>query len=155
MRKQKSGVIVQMSSRLGILAGIGNAAYSAAEFAIEGMSESLADEVKPFGIQVALVEPGPMRTSFFGSSITFAEKEIADYQTVLGDLRTVFKSRDGKQKGDPQKIAELIFREVIQENVPFRIPLTTITIDALKVKAENYKKLSEDWEATARSVDIL
>ena len=155
MRKQKSGVIVQISSRLGILAGIGNSAYSAAEFAIEGMSESLADEVKSFGIQVALVEPGPMRTSFFGSSITFAENNIKDYQDAFGNLRESFRSRNGKQKGDPTRIAQIIYNEITKKEVPFRIPLTNATLDALQQKAEDYQKLHEEWIEKAKSVDVL
>ena len=155
MRKQQSGVIIQISSRLGILAGIGNSAYSSAEFAIEGMSESLAEEVKPFGIQVMLVEPGPMRTSFFGSSINFANKEIIEYQNFFKNLRSNFKDKDGKQKGDPTKIAEIIYEQVNQKQIPFRLPITAVIIDALRLKSECYKKLVECWSDKAKSVDTL
>ena len=155
MRNQKSGTIIQISSRLGILAGVGNSAYSSAEFAIEGMSESLAEEVKPFGIQVMLVEPGPMRTSFFGNSINFASKEIMEYQAFFEKLRSNFKERDGKQKGDPKKIAEIIYQQAYQNLIPFRLPVTAATIDALYLKSKQYEDLANNWNETAKSVDTL
>jgi short-subunit dehydrogenase len=72
MREKEQGTIVQLSSRVGITAGIGNGIYAASKFAIEGMSEALKQEVEPFGIKVLLIEPGALRTDFFGSSVKYA-----------------------------------------------------------------------------------
>ncbi|ASK29280.1 short-chain dehydrogenase/reductase [Chryseobacterium sp. T16E-39] len=154
MRKQKAGHIIQISSRVGILAGTGNGAYTATKFAIEGMSESLAAEVAPFGIKVTLTEPGPLRTDFFGRSVLFSEKEVEDYKEPLGDLREKYKSVNGNQPGDPSKVAEAIVQIAALENPPFRLPLTASTIDAIQQKINEYQKVITDWKELALSIEF-
>lgn len=68
MRARRSGAIVQMSSMGGQLSFAGFSAYSATKFAVEGLSEALADEVRPFGIKVLIVEPGAFRTGLFAGA---------------------------------------------------------------------------------------
>lgn len=154
MRKQKSGHIIQLSSRVGILGGTGNGAYTASKFAIEGMSEALASEVVSFGIKITLAEPGPVRTDFFGRSVVFSEKEIEDYKEPLGNLREKFKSVNGKQPGDPLKVAEAIVQIAALENPPFRVPFTSSTIDALQQKINEYQKVISDWKELALSIEF-
>ncbi|MBK1896654.1 oxidoreductase [Chryseobacterium paridis] len=154
MRKQKAGHIIQISSRVGILAGTGNGAYTATKFAIEGMSEALAAEVAPFGIKVTLTEPGPLRTDFFGRSVMFSKNEIEDYKESLGDLREKYKSVNGNQPGDPAKVAEAIIQIAALENPPFRLPFTASTIDALQQKINEYQKVITDWKELALSIEF-
>lgn len=154
MRKQKSGHIIQISSRLGILGGTGNGAYTATKFAIEGMSEALAYEVASFGIKVTLAEPGPLRTDFFGRSVVFSEKEIKDYKGPLGDLREKYKAVDGIQVGDPAKVAEVIVQIAGLKNPPFRLPFTSSTIDALQQKINEYQKVINNWKEIALSIEF-
>lgn len=154
MRKQKSGHIIQISSRVGILGGTGNGAYTATKFAIEGMGEALASEVASFGIKVTLAEPGPLRTDFFGRSVVFSEKEIKDYEGPLGDLREKYKAVDGIQVGDPAKVAEVIVQIAGLENPPFRLPFTSSTIDALQQKINEYQKVITDWKEIALSIEF-
>ena len=72
-RQQKSGHILQISSHGGIKAFAGFGVYNASKFALEGISEALAQEIAPLGIKLTLVEPGPFRTKFAGSGFILAQ----------------------------------------------------------------------------------
>src|ERR1700683_1507025 len=85
MRSRRSGAIVQISSMGGQMSFAGFAAYSATKFALEGMSEALADEVRPMGIKVLIVEPGAFRTGLFGNHS--ASTPIPDYDGTVGRTR--------------------------------------------------------------------
>lgn len=155
MRQQESGLIINISSRLGLVAGVGNAAYAATKFATEGMSEALAQEVRNFGIKVMIVEPGPMRTYFFGSSVNFASTVIPDYIERITDVRAQSKSRDGEQKGNPKAIAKVIYDVSKSGDIPLRLPLTAPALDAFIQKKSEIKEIIEKWTDTAKSVDFI
>jgi NAD(P)-dependent dehydrogenase (short-subunit alcohol dehydrogenase family) len=154
MRRQRSGHIIQVSSRLGIMAGAGNGLYAAGKFALEGFSEALAAEVAPFGIQVTLAEPGPLRTDFFGRSVVFAQQEIQAYLPAVGNIRQKSKQLDGKQPGDPAKVAEALVQMARLAQPPFRLPFTQATLDALQHKSEAYQQTVREWKELATSVTI-
>src|ERR1017187_314026 len=103
MRARRSGAIVQLSSMGGQLSFAGFSAYSATQFALEGMSEALADEVRPLGIKVLIVEPGAFRTALF-SNIS-ASAQIADYTATVGPTRHMIETGNGTQPGDPAQAA--------------------------------------------------
>jgi NAD(P)-dependent dehydrogenase (short-subunit alcohol dehydrogenase family) len=103
MRSRKSGAIVQISSMGGQLSFAGFSAYSATKFALEGMSEALADEVRPFGIKVLIVEPGAFRTRLFGN--ISASAPITGYAETVGQTRRMIETTAGAQPGDPAKAA--------------------------------------------------
>ncbi|GAB3422464.1 SDR family NAD(P)-dependent oxidoreductase [Niabella aquatica] len=153
MRAKRKGTIVQISSRLGIMAGIGNGIYASGKFAIEGMSEALRLEVEPFGIKVLLVEPGALRTDFFGASVRYAKNELPVYTEKLGDIRTNTKNLNGKQPGNPIKGAELIINAVNTGTIGFRLPLTSGTIETMKAKIADLQNCIALTESTALSVD--
>lgn len=153
MREKGQGTIVQLSSRVGIAAGIGNGIYAASKFAIEGMSEALKLEVEPFGIKVLLVEPGALRTDFFGASVKYAENELAVYTERLNNVKENTKSINGRQPGDPMKAAEAIISAVNTGNPVFRLPLTSGTIETLKTKITEFQSCIEASEAIAKSID--
>ena len=106
MRSRRSGAIVQISSMGGQLSFAGFGAYSATKFALEGMSEALADEVRPLGIKVLIVEPGAFRTGLFGSNS--ASAPIRDYAGTAGQTRAMIEAGAGIQPGDPAKAAAAI-----------------------------------------------
>lgn len=87
MRARQNGHIVQISSHAGIKATAGFGVYNASKFAMEGLSEALALELKPLGIRVSIIEPGPFRTNFAGRSLNQAEQIIADYDQTAGAFR--------------------------------------------------------------------
>jgi NAD(P)-dependent dehydrogenase (short-subunit alcohol dehydrogenase family) len=109
MRKAGSGHIVQISSQSGFRASGGFGVYNASKFALEGFSEALAQEVAPFGIRVVIVEPGPFRTKFAGSSMKLAQQRIEAYtKTPVAQMYQYINRVDGTQEGDPVKGARAI-----------------------------------------------
>jgi short-subunit dehydrogenase len=153
MRDKGQGTIVQISSRIGIMAGIGNGIYSSSKFALEGMSEALKQEAEPFGIKVMLAEIGAMRTDFFGTSVRYAKNELPVYNEKLGNIRANTKKLDGKQSGNPIKVAQAII-EAVNKDVPtFRLPLTAGTIETMKAKIAEFQNCIALTEDVARSMD--
>lgn len=115
--RRSGGTIVNMSSGAGIAGGAGRGYYNAAKFAVEGMSEALADELKPFGIRVLIVEPGPFRTDFLGRSITIAANEMPEY--AASSRRHYRDTNNGIQAGDPDKAIAVILQAVDADDAPF------------------------------------
>ena len=110
MRKQRSGHIISISSSAGIAAGFDFvSAYAASKFGLEGWMESLRAEIAPFGIHVTVVNPGFFRTELLTEQSTdYAEPTIADYDERRGPLVEYWKSQNGKQSGDPAKLAHAL-----------------------------------------------
>jgi NAD(P)-dependent dehydrogenase (short-subunit alcohol dehydrogenase family) len=131
MRRQRSGHVVQMSSVGGVTATLGGAAYAATKFALEGLSEGLAQEVGPLGIRVTLVEPGPFRTDFAGRSAAHGEP-IEDYAPILEPARERFLAQDGRQPGDPARAAQAIVDLVDSDDPPLRLPLGAAAFDRIR-----------------------
>ena len=121
MRKQRSGLVVAISSTGGIIGQEFCTAYSAAKFGIEGWIESLAPEVAPFGIRTMVVEPGFFRTDLLTAESTkYAEPSITDYAERTKQTITNWKSMDGKQGGDPAKLAAALVTLASQAEPPAR-----------------------------------
>jgi NAD(P)-dependent dehydrogenase (short-subunit alcohol dehydrogenase family) len=150
-RQQKSGHIVQISSHGGIKAFAGFGIYNASKFALEGMSEALAQEVAPLGIKLTIVEPGPFRTAFAGSGFKLAHREIADYQPTAGVFRERIKGVDGKQEGDPAKAAKAIIDITNLAQPPLRLPLGKIALVSLSTKLESVRADLEAYRQVAES----
>jgi NAD(P)-dependent dehydrogenase (short-subunit alcohol dehydrogenase family) len=149
LRKQKSGHIIQISSHGGFKAMPGFGIYNASKFALEGMSEALAEEVSPLGIRLTIVEPGPFRTKFASSGFGLAEKQIDDYQSTVGIFRERIKGVDGKQEGDPHKAAQAIIQVVNADNPPLRLPLGKIALATISSKLAHVQKNLEAWSEVA------
>jgi short-subunit dehydrogenase len=82
MRARQSGYIINISSQAGLMSNPGTAYYSATKHALEGLTEGLVREVKPFGIRVTAVEPGPFRTEWAGGSLKQVTNPIPDYEDM-------------------------------------------------------------------------
>jgi len=110
MRRQRAGHIISISSSAGLAAGadfVG--AYAASKFGLEGWMEALRVEVAPFGIHTTIVNPGFFRTELLTEqSTSYAEPSIADYNDRRGPLLEYWKSQNGKQSGDPAKLARAL-----------------------------------------------
>lgn len=154
MRLQQSGLIIQISSRVGLVANAGGGIYAASKFALEGLSEALQQEVAPFGINVMLVEPGPLRTNFFGRSVVLAQHRVEDYYSVLADYRQISQQADGHQDGDPSKAARIILEATQLEQPPFRLPLSQATLDSMQAKITAYQQTVAAWSSQAASISI-
>jgi NAD(P)-dependent dehydrogenase (short-subunit alcohol dehydrogenase family) len=133
LRRQGSGHLVQMSSLNGIVGMAGGGHYAASKFAIEGLSESLAEELEPLGIRVTIVEPGPYRTGFLGAGIRFAQP-IDDYEPIVGPAREALAAIDGNQPGDPAEAARAIVECVHSPDPPLRLPLGEIAVEGIRDK---------------------
>jgi NAD(P)-dependent dehydrogenase (short-subunit alcohol dehydrogenase family) len=98
MRAQRSGHIINISSIAGSVGTAGRTAYSASKFAVSGISECLAREVKAFGINVTAIELGGMRTNFFdGVNLEFSSQGIDDYNDLANQLSSQFKTAHGNK----------------------------------------------------------
>jgi NAD(P)-dependent dehydrogenase (short-subunit alcohol dehydrogenase family) len=149
MRARRSGSIVQMSSVGGQMSFAGFSAYSATKFALEGMSEALADEVRPLGIKVLIVEPGAFRTSLFAN--ISVSGEIADYVDTVGPTRQMIETGDGAQPGDPAKAAAAILTALDADETPLRLPLGDDAVDALLGHLDSIRADITAWEKVARN----
>lgn len=152
MRERRSGAIVQMSSMGGQLSFAGFSAYSGTKFALEGMSEALADEVRPLGIKVLIVEPGAFRTGLFGS--TTDSEQIADYSATVGPTRQMVDASDGRQPGDPAKAAAAIITAIDAPETPLRLPLGDDAVDAISGHLEQVRAELAAWEKIARDTRL-
>lgn len=152
MRKEKSGHIVQISSHGGIKAFAGFGIYNASKFALEGFSEAMALEVAPLGIKVSIVEPGPFRTNFAGTALTFAKNVIDEYAETAGQFRAKLKSADGHQEGDPVKASHAIINLVNAENPSLRLPLGKTALNSIRMKLNSVHDDLERNKDIAESV---
>ena len=152
MRERRSGAIVQISSMGGQLSFAGFGAYSATKFALEGMSEALADEVGPLGIKVLIVEPGAFRTGLFASAR--ASDPMPEYADTVGRTRQMITDSAGTQPGDPAKAATAILAALDADSTPLRLPLGDDAVDAILSHLDRTTADLRTWEKLARDTRI-
>jgi NAD(P)-dependent dehydrogenase (short-subunit alcohol dehydrogenase family) len=152
MRSRRAGAIVQLSSMGGQLSFAGFGAYSATKFALEGLSEALADEVRPLGIKVLIVEPGAFRTELFGN--ISASAPIAEYDGTVGATRRMIESSAGAQPGDPAKAAAAILTALDAPDTPLRLPLGDDAVDAILGHLDSTRADVTAWEKLARDTRL-
>jgi NAD(P)-dependent dehydrogenase (short-subunit alcohol dehydrogenase family) len=129
---------VTITSTAGIVGGETASAYAAAKFGAEGWMEALTPEVAPFGITTTLVEPGFFRTELLeAASTTFAELSIDDYAERRVANRAWWESMNGKQEGDPAKLAAALVQIVDQDNPPVRWVAGADAVAAVEQKARD------------------
>jgi NAD(P)-dependent dehydrogenase (short-subunit alcohol dehydrogenase family) len=153
LREQGFGHIIQITSTGGRHAVPGLSAYHAAKFAVEGFSEALAQEIKPLGIKLTIVEPGGFRTDWSGASMGYAAP-LAAYRPSVGAMRDFLQPYSGQEPGDPRKAAAVILGIAGAQDAPLRLPLGN---DALAVLRRGYAASSEElerWAYLARSTDF-
>ncbi|WP_030221588.1 oxidoreductase [Streptomyces bikiniensis] len=153
MRARRSGAIVQLSSVGGQMSMAGFGAYSATKFALEGMSEALAAEVRPLGIDVLIVEPGAFRTSLFGNHSLSAEG-IADYADTVGATRAHVEGGGGTQAGDPAKAAAAVLAALDAKETPLRLALGDDAIDTIRGHLEQVRGDLAAWEEVGRDTKL-
>ncbi|KAK4232993.1 hypothetical protein C8A03DRAFT_39328 [Achaetomium macrosporum] len=157
MRKRSSGVIINISSGVGILAAQGAPVYAASKFAVEGLSESMAAELKPFGIRTHIIEPGVFRTEFLASQA--AGKNVSQRKEGYVDMRGILAGMHGSQPGNPELGVQRIFEVVTGTGLgagledQLRIPLGSDCFGMLKTKIGLLSQTAEKLEAVATSTD--
>ncbi|MBX4967500.1 oxidoreductase [Rhizobium binae] len=154
MRRRRAGHIINITSMGGFITMPGIAYYCGSKFALEGISEVLAKEVKDFGISVTAVAPGSFRTDWAGRSMVRSGRSIADYDALFDPIRRAREEKNGKQAGDPRKGAAAVMALVEAEKPPVHLLLGA---DALSLVRDRLKSLSAEidaWEDLTRSTDF-
>ena len=138
LRAQRSGLVVTISSTAGIASeGDFLTAYAASKFGVEGFIEGLTPEVAPFGIRTMLVEPGFFRTELLTPQSTqFAEPSIADYAERTQATVDGWRSMDGKQAGDPAKLADALVQVIALDEPPARFAAGADAVEVFERKAQ-------------------
>ena len=154
MRARKRGHIVNLSSQGGLVGFPGVGFYNATKFAVEGLSEALAGEIRPLGLGVTIVEPGPFRTDWAGRSLRGPKHEIDAYAETAGARRRGIAGYSGKQAGDPVRAAAAIVRAVESEHPPLHLVLGKQALDIVRRKLAALSAEIDDWEDTSRSADF-
>ncbi|QDO94226.1 SDR family NAD(P)-dependent oxidoreductase [Formosa sediminum] len=153
LRKQKSGHIINTASIMGYMSYPANGSYSASKYAVIGLSEALAQEVAPFGIKVTILAPGTFRTNFMNEdTLNVSENKIDTYN--LNKQVEQFTGFDGKQLGNPKKLAEVVIKLVEMPNPPLHLPLGSDSYNAILEVRKNEKEEMEQWKALSLSTDF-
>ena len=144
MRRQRSGLVISISSLAGLVGGAFTSAYAASKFGLEGWMESLAPEVEPFGIRTMIVEPGYFRTELLQpESTTFAELSIDDYAERTAHIIPAWQSMSGKQPGDPAKLARALIQLADSDDPPLRWIAGADAVLAAEQKAQTLRAQAE------------
>lgn len=154
MRNRRSGHIVNIASIAGLVAYPSLGYYSAAKFAVEGLSEVLAQEVSPLGIKVTLVEPSAFRTDWAGRSANEARAEIADYEATAGAIRRLLRERNGNEPGDPVRAAGAIIEAVESPNPPLHLLLGKEALRRAREKLDALRHDFDAWEEVTVAADF-
>jgi len=146
LRRSRGGRIVNLSSIAGIAGRAGFGYYNASKFAVEGLSEALAQEVAPFGVKVIIVEPGPFRTEFLGRSINAARNEMPAYAETSGVTRRYAAENDGLQGGDPHKAIAVILKAIDSDAPPLHLVLGDEAYPRVRAKLKAFEADLDAWE---------
>lgn len=155
LRAQGSGWIVQVSSIGGLAAFPLTGIYHASKWGLEGFSESLRQEVEPFGIKVLMVEPSGFRTDWAGSSMDRAQP-IDAYQEIpaIAERRAAQQEdNNGSQPGNPELAAAALLETLDRDDPPFRLPLGNVAYDVAVDRYESRLQEFRAGEETARGAD--
>jgi NAD(P)-dependent dehydrogenase (short-subunit alcohol dehydrogenase family) len=138
MRAQRSGLVVTMSSTAGLIGQEFCTAYAASKFALEGWMESLTPEVAPFGVRTMVVEPGFFRTDLLtADSTTYAQPSIDDYAERTRQTVAAWNGMNGRQGGDPAKLAAALVPLATRQDPPLRWVAGADAVQGVEQKAND------------------
>ncbi len=123
MRARRAGRIINISSVSGVATWAGTGIYCGSKYALEGVTQTLAQEVAELGIKVTNIEPGGMRTDYAGRSLRQTERVIDDYDGPARDARRILAAHGGHEPGDPARIAAAILKVADAETPPLQLLL--------------------------------
>jgi NAD(P)-dependent dehydrogenase (short-subunit alcohol dehydrogenase family) len=155
MRRQRSGHIITISSSAGLSGFEFGSAYAASKFGLEGWMESLAAEVAPFGIRTTTVNPGFFRTELLTEQSTnYAEATIADYDERRAKQLQFWTSQNGKQGGDPAKLAQALLTIAELETPPLRFIAGADAIGGAEQKVAQLQQQIDAYRTLSTSLDL-
>ena len=152
MRARKSGHILNISAVGGFVAWPGWGIYCGTKFMLEGLSEAMHAELKPLGIKLTIIEPGPHRTDFLGvSSLERSRVVIRDYDDTAGAAREWATNAHNAQTGDPAKAVAAMIKITEVVDPPLRLQLGADSLAAVESKIERLKAELDQWRYLAAS----
>ena len=154
MREQGSGHIVNITSMAGFITLPGIAYYSGSKFALEGISEALAQEVESLGIHVTAMAPGSFRTDWAGRSMIRSSRALSDYDAVFDPVRKAREEKSGRQAGDPRKAAQALLTLVAAEKPPVHLLLGKDAVRLVREKIARLQAEIDAWEGLSESTDF-
>jgi NAD(P)-dependent dehydrogenase (short-subunit alcohol dehydrogenase family) len=153
MRQQRAGRIINVSSLAGIVGFKHCGAYSAAKFAVEGLSAAVAQEVEPFGIRIVAIEPGFFRTDLLdNSNAKYARSTIEDY-AAEGKAEAMWSGYDGTQQGDPAKLGDVLVKIAGMDNPPKQFVAGSDALAMVKPALEARLRELRAYEDLSKSTD--
>lgn len=153
MRERRRGHILNITSMGGFITMPGIAYYCGSKFALEGISEVLGKEVKPFGIRVTAVAPGSFRTEWAGRSMVRTPRSIPDYDALFDPIRKGREEKSGRQLGDPVKAARALLSVIENDEPPSHLLLGSDAFGLVRDKLSSLSAEFDAWENVTRSTD--
>jgi len=154
MRQQRSGWILQISSVGGRLALPGSTAYHAAKWAVGGFTESLAQEVAPFGVKVCALEPGGMRTNWGARANKDTPELLPDYESSVGAVAKALQSVWGQETSDPARVAQVILRLAASDRLPAHLLLGSDAVQYARQAEAARATDADQWRDLSVSTDV-
>lgn len=154
MRAQQGGVILNLSSIVGLVAYRGSGYYAATKHALEAISEALSVEVAPWGIKVVAVEPGPYRTDFAGRSFKWPSTRMPEYDALYEKVFEIYAKMDGTQAGDPVAAVRLLIEVAECEEPPLRLPLGAFAFEEISLYIEALEADRGKWKEKLLATDF-
>ena len=154
MRRQRSGHVLNISSIGGYAASAGWGVYCSTKFAVEGITEALALELKPLGVHATVIEPGFFRTDFLDAqSLSVSPSHIDDYADTAGAMRSFAASANHAQPGDPAKLARALMTVVDAAEPPLRMPFGSDAVRRIEAKNASVAQELARWRDLSVSTD--
>lgn len=153
-RKQRSGHVINISSSAGRIAAAGTVAYCAAKFAVSGFSEALAKEVGPLGVKVVSIEPGSLRTNWTSAALATSPDLDPDYEPILGPNLQFGNTIVGREPGDPERCASVIYDLPGMDDLPYHLILGSDAIKRIEAGERERSLAAEKWKSISESTDF-
>jgi NAD(P)-dependent dehydrogenase (short-subunit alcohol dehydrogenase family) len=145
MRARRAGHMIAITSVSGLVGWPSLGIYSGSKFALEGICETLAQEVGPLGIKMTIVEPGGFKTEFAKGSRVRTARTIDDYDGTVGESRRILASHAGHEAGDPAKAAAAVLQVAAMESPPLRLLLGPDAVGYVDSKLAAWTAEIEAW----------
>ncbi|OUJ03577.1 short-chain dehydrogenase [Acetobacter malorum] len=152
-RERRSGFIVNVTSMGGLITMPGISYYCGSKFALQGISDVMRAEMAPFGVHVTALCPGSFRTDWAGRSMVRTERSIKDYDDLFDPIRAARHEKDGKQLGNPAKLAATVLQLVASDMPPPQLLLGSDALRLVRDRLSRMEREIEDWEELTRSAD--
>ncbi len=154
MRAQRDGTIINISSVGGRAGAPGLGAYQSAKWAVSGFTESVAQELAPFGVRMIAVEPGGMRTEWGATAHRDRIDLLPEYQPTVGGMLDMMERFVGNEVGDPAKIARVVFDLSRKDALPAHLLLGSDALYVFERADAARQQAATEWLDVSRSTDF-